>query len=173
MQLKLRLYRKICEDQSYHDNLCIIKSVRSVRSVWPIKILRFSCVSQDFCVSLQCRRTMIIYVSKSKILWSHGTRDTLLSEYQADVSLAEITRTSRLRPRLGAPVAAEAEVVPPRRGRQDLWISRPPLTASSALRLFSFLLPPSSKNIKTFYHSFGQPKLPVFRAFRVRSVSCL
>ena len=121
----------------------------------------------------QCRRTMIIYVSKSKILWSHGTRDTLLSEYQADVSLAEITRTSRLRPRLGAPVAAEAEVVPPRRGRQDLWIPRPPLTASSALRLFSFLLPPSSKNIKTFYHSFGQPKLPVFRAFRARSVSCL
>ena len=61
----------------------------------------------EFFVSLQCRRTMIIYVSKSKILWSHGTRDTLLSEYQADVSLAEITRTSRLRPRFGAPVATE------------------------------------------------------------------
>ena len=54
---------------------------------------------------------MIIYVSKSKILWSHGTRDTLLSEYQADVSLAEITRTSRLRPRFGAPVATETSHV--------------------------------------------------------------
>ncbi len=60
MQLKLRLYRKICEDQSYHDNLCIIKSVRSVRSVWPIKILRFSCVSQDFFVSLHWQFEMSV-----------------------------------------------------------------------------------------------------------------
>ena len=63
---------------------------------------------------------MIIYVSKSKILWSHGTRDTLLSEYQADVSLAETEGSLVGKSRLGATVAAEAEVVPPRRGRQDL-----------------------------------------------------
>ena len=69
-------------------------------------ILLFS-LSQLFFVPLQCRRTSYIYVSKHKIFRSHGTRDTLLSEYQADVSLAEITRTSRLRPRFGAPVATE------------------------------------------------------------------
>ena len=125
----------------------------------------FLSLSQLFFVSLYRRRTMIIYVSKHKIFRSHGARDTLLPQHQAAVSLAETTRTSRLRPGIGAPVAAEAEVVPPRRGRQDLWVPRPPLTASSALRLFPFLLPPSSKNIKTFYHSFGQPKLPVFSCF--------
>jgi hypothetical protein len=39
----------------------------------------FSWLSADFLVSLQCRRTMIIDVSKHKIFRSHGTRDALLS----------------------------------------------------------------------------------------------
>ena len=54
---------------------------------------------------------MIIYVSKHKIFWSHGARDTLLPQHQAAVSLAEITRTSRLRPGIGAPVATETSHV--------------------------------------------------------------
>ena len=72
-----------------------------------IKIYYLFLYLNYFFVSLQCRRTMIIYVSKHKIFRSHRTGNTLLSEYQADVSLAEITRTSRLRPRFGAPVATE------------------------------------------------------------------
>ena len=87
-------------------HICFLKNILLFFSISIIFCTFFS-LSQLFFVPLQCRRTMIVYVSKSKILWSHGTRDTLLSEYQADVSLAEITRTSRLRPRFGAPVETE------------------------------------------------------------------
>ena len=41
--------------------------------------LPFVSYSHLFFVPLQCRRTMIIYVSKHKIFRSHGARDTLLS----------------------------------------------------------------------------------------------
>ncbi len=44
----------------------------------------------------------------------------LLSAAAADVSLAEAEKPLVGKSRLGATVAAEAEVVPPRRGRQDL-----------------------------------------------------
>ena len=44
----------------------------------------------------------------------------LLSAAAADVSLVEAEKPLVGKSRLGAPVAAEAEVVPPRRGRQDL-----------------------------------------------------
>ena len=71
----------------------------------------FLSLSQLFFVSLYRRRTMIIYVSKHKIFRSHGARDTLLPEHQADVSLAKITRTSCLRPGIGAPYATETSHV--------------------------------------------------------------
>ena len=54
---------------------------------------------------------MIIYVSNYKIFRSHGARDTLLPQHQAAVSLAETTRTSCIRPGIGAPVATETSHV--------------------------------------------------------------
>ena len=81
------------------------------KNSFPYKNLLFISLSQLFFVSLQCRRTMIIYVSKHKIFRSHGTRYALLPEHQAAVSLAKITRTSCLRPGTVAPYATETSHV--------------------------------------------------------------
>ena len=117
----------------------------------------------------QCRRTMIVYVSKSKNLWSYWAGGMLLSAAAADVSLAEAEKPLVGKSRLGATVAAEAEVVPPRRGRQDLWIPRPPLTLLQPLDYSpsSFLLP--RKISKHFTTHSGSQNCPFFVLFaRVR-----
>ena len=52
--------------------------------------------------------------------WPYAVGPDVFPEHPADVSLAEAEKPLVGKSRLGAPVAAEAEVVPPRRGRQDL-----------------------------------------------------
>ena len=76
------------------------------------KNLLFISYSHLFFVPLQCRRTIIIYVSKHKIFRSHGARDTLLSQHQADVSLAEIEGSFAGKSRLSAPFAIETPHIP-------------------------------------------------------------
>ncbi len=87
---------------------------------------------------MQCRRTLIIYVSNHKIFRSHGARYTLLSEHQADVSLAEITRTSCHRPRLGTSVATETPHVSSVRSKHYL----PSLRAALDCPIFGFFSAP-------------------------------
>ena len=65
----------------------------------------------------QCRRTMIIYVSKSKNLWSYWTGSMLLSAAAADVCLAEAEVSAVGRSRFGVPGAAEAAHVPSSRSQ--------------------------------------------------------
>ena len=58
--------------------------------------------------------------SQTSNLWPYAVGPDVFPEHPADVCLAEAEKPLVGKSRLGAPVAAEAEVVPPRRGRQDL-----------------------------------------------------
>ena len=88
---------------------------------------------------------MIIYVSNHKILWSHGARDTLLSEHQTDVSLAETEGPFARRSRPGTSRATEAPHVSSVRSKYYLPITRTALiTHFPAISgLVSFLSPKS------------------------------
>ena len=110
-----------------------------------LKISCFFSLSQLFFVPLQCRRTSYIYVSNHKILWSHGARDTLLSEHQTDVSLAETEGPFARRSRPVTSRPTEAPHVSSVRSKHYLPIARPALIARfpAISGLLSFLSPKS------------------------------